>query len=457
MVVVMKLKLNYKFLFIFLFTIFIKNFLNGEIVISLNNNGEALLKESNHNILEHSITEYYRYFLDYYEKFNCSRRFDLQITPFYDFLKLNNNSSKASFNNIGALLQGNLNIKNFWLRGNLVFSNVREKFKIEQDNEISRSRTNIDNLLLKFGYNFYSNRRFISGIYLLIDGLVKKHYKILKNEAFYAIPEKIIKNRKQIGADFEKLCDLILDTDELMTLEDLDRIVGQNTLANGIPLGSKKLKALEENFNKTKVNLCEYINFSDLILETPNLGNLNNKIGFGLNFIANLYECDNKKLSMLFDGQYYYSVSRCITNAYQYITTTSTTDQVETTKKSSPLEFTPGHTLNFWLALNYDYKCYNFEAGANFSTTFGEKLKIKNLELTPAQMKKLNEAVKIRTVEFNVEPYIAISYNNILCGSPTIIGLGIGYEYNKIRIPQDLKIPDKLNGISAWLSFERLF
>lgn len=188
------------------------------------------------------------------------------------------------------------------------------------------------------------------------------------------------------------------------------------------------------------------------------MGTGNYRIGGGLNAAFTLVDCDDHHLAWLSDTQYTYALK---------------TDVAKITGCGAELKYTPGNTLNFFNALHYACGCYNFELGSVFATTFGEKWSIDCAEckypekygetnFAPA-LAKLN--AKNMTVAFKAQPYLAFSYNTCVCDCPLTVGLGAGYDYNKLHdnctevsypeyehYPEHCAThkPDAFQGVTAW-------
>jgi hypothetical protein len=430
------MKLIYKLLlfFGFLNNILI-NSLNAEMIVSLGNK-EAFLKNST-NCFEHAFSEYHRYFPDFCK--NSHQNLSLQITPFYRHLKLKTSDSslKMNIDNIGGFALAQINVKNFWLRGNIIFGNLKEENIITK---IEKTKIGIDDVSLKLGYNFCSNDTCVFGVYFLVGGLYK-HFKVIDNSSpalTLAVKKEIIRNIEKLET-FNKensAGNLILNIQDTILKTNFEQEFFDNSLLN-----KEKFK----NSELFRLVTAQNITFHQLNFESPNLGSINNKIGFGFAGAIIFYECNFKRLAILFDGQYYYNIFDTIKNAYFYTEAINN----ENVKRYLNLKFTAGNRINLWGALHYEHYCHNFELGCFLSAGFGNKLKIKNANFTPDQIISLNEAVKVpKIIKFSATPYLGISYNNLLHEYPFTIGLGLGYKHDNIKNSKEVN----LQGVVVWAS-----
>lgn len=456
------MKLIFKYL---LPILLISNFAKGEIIVPLAHGGmpggieQITFRETAllgfHNYLEHALTEYNRYYAD-----NCyCKTLDFQIVPFYRHLKEKNKPEssrfKKSFSEFGALVQAQLNFRNFWLRASAIVGGLKEKTKIAElqkdllESSNKQERTDkkvkgVDDVILKLGYNVYCSDKYNLGIYLLAGAYkhFKTHLSILDNTGAKIDSSIEEINTKKHSANILKVGNA--------TFENLGGKISGNVIFNGHKLTEEEINYLNSDSSNEQTLEAKESKVSQqnsqitqpelfiLTFDSPNMGGFNHKIGAGINGAVDLYECDNKELSFLFDAQYYYAIPEKIKTMNSILE-----------KSDSALKITPGHTISFWGAFHYVCNCYNLEIGGTLYSTFKGKIKFGKEELSAQQLGLLFVP---RPVKFGITPYIAASYNTVIKDClPASIGFGVGYEYAQIKTPKHSPIKHKFNGFNAWI------
>lgn len=169
---------------------------------------------------------------------------------------------------------------------------------------------------------------------------------------------------------------------------------------------------------------------------TDRLGVYSYRVGAGVNTAFTLYTCDNDRLTWHADVQYAYAFPKTV---------------LETKLAGYPegikTKYTPGQFVNGWTALHYAFCNWGVELGSSFGTMFDEKF------FVDTDSKKTEEAKLGRTVSFFAQPYFAAAYNTTICENPFTVGLGIGYEYDKMHdLPNNNEVRkyDAFQGVNVW-------
>lgn len=344
------------------------------------------LVEPGNLILEHALWDFHHY----YSEKDDLKIFDFSVNPFYKHWKAV--GEKSTINTAGAFLQGQLTIHNVWLRINTIFGNIHQK----QPKLDKTSRVDIDDVLMKLGYDLYYDE----------DSRIAPY------------------------------------------------------LVTGFPTN----RDLAVKFVENTSGFIE-----ELIVKTPEIGTKHYRFGVGLNNGWTVFECMKQNLAWLFDIQYHYAFR----TAYTSITPRQLENDVVWKAKTSA-DFTPGHTINAWTAFHYAYAQFNLEVGSAFTTTFGSSLSSIKKETNKVAQPKEDPSSKdvplyisvdvipsttVRTpavIKFGATPYIALSYNSFLCTNPTMLGFGVGYDFNRMggrHASIDTHgIPDsKFQGVFVWV------
>ena len=201
----------------------------------------------------------------------------------------------------------------------------------------------------------------------------------------------------------------------------------------------------------------------NLTIDSPAMGGKNFTVGGGLTGAYTLYDCNTTRVAFLFDSQYSYVIPAT------YANTKVTKLEYFGTWQLSPLQidsdiyqnidtrvtFTPGHSIDNWLALHAAFNNKSVEFGGKFKTDFGSQaaLKCDNEK----DLASFREAFEWHTpaLFLSVKPYVAFSYSFDLLNCPTLIGLGAAYNYNELlreqRIINDNK-PNVFHGLDVWVT-----
>jgi hypothetical protein len=173
------------------------------------------------------------------------------------------------------------------------------------------------------------------------------------------------------------------------------------------------------------------------------LGILSYRAGAGLNSAFTLYNCDESRLTWHADVQYAYAFPR----TYAEIKSATTTYPEDT-----EIRYTPGQFVSAWTALHYGVCNWGFEFGSSFETMFDEKTSLQHAS-SASTLATLSLVEKPGyTVSFLAKPYVAAAYNTTICENPFTVGLGIGYEYDKMHeLPADaVRVYDAFQGVNVW-------
>lgn len=347
-----------------------------------------VVRDSEDLTMEHALFDHHHYYARPCERPWIS--FDLQIDPFYTYLKTIKASS--SLNNhgypeiecpstqlSGANMLGQINIKDFYLRANTALANITTHCNttgcMNKD-----SFTGFDDMTLKAGYDwFFCNEHHHLGLYTLGGIPVNKDESALFKTQIIP-PSKIPVN---FTVTYPK--------------------------------------------QLTKLGVDSY------------------RIGLGLNTACTLYQSGNTHITWHADAQYACALPR---------TCTIVTLHVLDVEAYADVSYTPGNFVSTWTALHYANTHWDIELGSSFATATGEHMirtdeDVKNEEYVVKQFPAF-------TVALFAKPYIATAYHTIIKNYPLMLGLGIGYEYDKMHTlvsPQLDKVPRAYNafqGITVW-------
>lgn len=164
--------------------------------------------------------------------------------------------------------------------------------------------------------------------------------------------------------------------------------------------------------------------FQDVAVNgTDRLGILSYRVGAGLDTACTLYHCDDNRLTWHAVAQYAYAFPRTFAEIKG---TTAYPENLE-------VKYTPGQFVNAWTAFHYGFCNWGFEFGSSFTTMFKEKFSV-DCASTATTLETLRLTEKPGyTISFMAQPYIAGAYNTTICENPFTVGLGIGYEYDRMH------------------------
>lgn len=351
---------------------------------SFTKNRQFLVEPSN-LVLEHALWDFHHY----YSGTDDLKLFDFSVNPFYKHWKTT--GEKSTINTAGAFLQGELTLNNVWLRINTIFGNIHQK-RTDLDKS---SHVDIDDVLIKLGYDFYCMEDSHIAPYLIA----------------------------------------------------------------GFPTNRDLCSRFAENMSGI---------IEELIIKTPELGTKHYRFGAGINSGWAVFDCTEQLLTWLFDIQYHYAFRT------EYASSTPRNQEANAIWKTKvSADFTPGHTINAWTAFHYACAPCNLEIGSAFTTTFGSSLsaikKEKNKVSKPKTSTSSEDAPhvtsievinssKVRTpalIKFGATPYIALSYNSLFYTNPTMLGFGVGYDFNRISCRPSSTLTQepaasKFQGVFVW-------
>jgi hypothetical protein len=171
------------------------------------------------------------------------------------------------------------------------------------------------------------------------------------------------------------------------------------------------------------------------------LGILSYRVGAGFDTACTLYHCDDSRLTWHAVAQYAYAFPRTYATVGLYHDT------------ATELRYTPGQFVTGWTAFHYAFCNWGFEFGSSFATMFDEKNSVK-VEGTSADTIATFDLYEKPgyTVAFLAQPYVAFNYNTTICENPFTVGLGVGYEYDKMHsAPEDTpRAYDSFQGVNVW-------
>lgn len=182
---------------------------------------------------------------------------------------------------------------------------------------------------------------------------------------------------------------------------------------------------------------------------TERLGVYSYRFGAGMNSAFTLYNCNERRLTLHADVQY----------AYAFKTKLAIIDY--NGDDTTTFKYTPGQFVSAWTALHYAHCHWNFEVGSMFETMFDEKRTLVNEGNATTTFAGLGlpETPGV-TVAFLAKPYIATSYNTTVCKNPLTVGLGLGYEYDKMHdlqkfengkdVEDTSRIYNAFQGVNVW-------
>jgi len=182
---------------------------------------------------------------------------------------------------------------------------------------------------------------------------------------------------------------------------------------------------------------------------TERLGVYSYRFGAGINSAFTLYNCGSNRITWHGDIQYAYAFKTklAIIDYNSFDTTT--------------FKYTPGQFISGWTAFHFAHCNWNFEVGSMFETMVDEKRYLENTgnATTTFAGLSLPETPGV-TVAFLAKPYLAASYMFTVCKNPLTLGLGLGYEYDKMhdlekfengRDVEDIsRIYNAFQGVNVW-------
>lgn len=173
------------------------------------------------------------------------------------------------------------------------------------------------------------------------------------------------------------------------------------------------------------------------------------RAGLGLNSAFTLSHCGDKHLTWHSEIQYAYAFLHTVSTS---IYTDTTTGKPQTTYN----KYTPGQFVSAWTAFHYAMCAWGIELGSMFETAFGEKnTSVQYYTDFTGTVKQTINFKQGYNIAFTAKPYVGVSYEATLCKNPLNLGLGIGYEYDKMHtglfVNDEIEQAyDAFQGVNVW-------
>lgn len=457
-------------------------------IISLSNT-ESLIRDSENILLEHALMDYI-----YFMPNKCEQTvFYLTLDPYFRKLSHDNKEIKIKSHEAAGFLQAQLNWCDFWIRSNIIFGKLKESFSPLEN---KKSITGIDDLMIKIGYTWYNDgcqyfgadfivqiptNREIKSTLGIINSIEAKQNKY---GLIFETPQIGSRNLTLGGGFYGGYTIFKWTESSLSVLADLQF---RHALKTSLPT-QMEMPDINHAFTLTANRIVDEQSPEKNIKEKVN--NFKEKENFIENGTQNL----NPK-----------------TLEQEYVV--QQTIQLLATEKCT-VKFSPGQSVDFWIALHYNFCNFDLEIGSTFSTNFNDHLtttalptftseslkkllqeknviiKIKSLQKiethskikTESQAKSTSEidnfektnnnednstnfAVDVKSIEsviaknyhlvkFSAKPYIAINYNTSAYNNPLVIGLGLSYQHDSIEGKPN---ENNLKGFLVWGSITLSF
>lgn len=376
--------------------------LNKNLAGQSESDDDKVLKMPDNILFEHAMLDYNRKY-----QLEKSNFLEISLSPFFEHAwvpgcpKSMTSCETRRFWSAGIFAQVNMQFKNFWIRIYDAFGKINELCR-KSDQEAkadSFGAVGIDDVVIKMGYNFYDTADHRCSFYVL--GGIPTH--------------------RSLHAEVVEL--------------DGRFLINKN---------SKKQLGSQENYALT--------------IESPAMGSKHFRVGGGVDGAFTLYRRAEHHCALLCDAQYSYAIksdygmqqdwTKCSGLFYMYVWPQNI---VETWGKISrakgKIAFTPGHSIDTWLALHYEYNKFGLEVGSTFNTMFGKKIE---LIFDGDEFNKIKDRFKLVTpeiIKFGAQPYMAFSYDMPTRIGAFALGLGAGYQYGRTSRQ---KLPNVFHGLNLW-------
>lgn len=458
---------------------------NGVQIFTLENNHDYVFKESGDHILENAMYLYHHY----YQRTCDLKLIDFTLVPVYKYYKVFDPAAqqpeldKQVTNNFyGGFAQAVLNLGDLWIRTDTLFGNMNERFTLhnsqypERNGIQERPFTKFDDITIRAGYDIFFNGDDHWGPYILgsipvnneIEGQLKGYVKNNWQNELNVLPQP-------------KADDKTIPAPNINNVSFVDKL-------------------LDPNQELT------------LIIDTPQMGVGNYRIGGGIQGAWTVFDRNEHHLALFADLQYSYAMSTSLARiTYQdMILLGNNGEKIEpilpALKKiikdsknlvhvtnpidATEIKYTAGSLINLLGIMHYACGDFNLECGCLISGGFGQKLQKSyrtftqdeetNNQLYKETTKKQPKAdTKVETlsekdgqttikvddvtlllsnhpeiINFRIQPYISLGINTLISDNPFTVGVGISYEYDHTSSKNK---PNALQGISAWTTLSLSF
>jgi hypothetical protein len=376
-------KKTYKIILLTILLLPHSTYLNGKEIVSISTT-ESLVRDSENILLEHALMDY-----NYYLPDTCEPPiFHLTLDPYFRQLSYSKDVLKIKSHELAGFLQAQLNWSNFWIRSNIIFGKIKENISILKN---KKSIAGVDDLTIKLGYTYYNdgctyfggqllaqvptNREIKSALTLVSTTQDRQNKYALTFDApqigsrnlilgggFYGGYTIYKSTESSLSILGELQCRCALKTTLTTQMEMPDATTTFTMTGQEKTLNIKQNTEKQENTQQNK----DQTNQENLIIK-PNK------------------EASNTYQTLVVQKE-----------EVQQILQPQNTQSVN-------VAFSPGHAIDFWVALHYNWCDFNIELGSTFSTTFKDHLDTKNVptisvENITAILKEKNSSIKSKTL-----------------------------------------------------------